>query len=171
MMGRGYMGAAAEEDRAMMSMGSRRVVDDAGVVAVEVPVGWADVSTGPLGTRGDLPNVSASTDLTSFENDWVVGGIQLTAFDADRYGFDDIWAARNELFEHCAEVEDGREVDLGSDVGRLRIGHGCGPEATASLVLFQVDGDGAHFASGIIQVVTEADVAAAERVLATFEVR
>ena len=171
MMGQGAMGATGGYDQATMSMGFQRVADDGDVVSVEVPTDWTDVSTSPLGTRSDLPNVSASTDLTSFENDWVVGGVQLTAFDGAAYGFDDIWSARNDLLDNCDEVEDGREVDFGTDTGLIRIGHGCGPDATASLVLFQVPGESGYFASGIIQVVDEADVAAAERILATFEVR
>ncbi len=172
MMASGSMGSG--DDRyspVSASAGTQRITDDRGVVSVEVPAEWIQVATTPLGSAGDLPNVSASVDIDSFESDWVVGGVQLTAFPSADYGFGDIWAARNRLLDNCGTVEEERTIDLGPTAGLARIGHQCGPDGTASLVLFQVDGTGAHFGSGIIQVVTEADVAAAERVLATFDVR
>lgn len=148
-----------------------RIAADGGEVSVEVPAAWVEVSTSPLGSMSDLPNVSASTDLNSFENAWTVGGLQLTAFDTGVYAFDQIWEARNKLMDECGTVEMVENVDLGGYDGLLRVGHDCGPQATASLLLFQVEAPGTgHFASGIVQVVTAEDVAAAERALASFSI-
>ena len=145
------------------------VVDDSGAVAVEVPAAWTEIATGAIGSSENIPNVSASTDLDSYENDWVVGGLQLTAFDTSVYTFDEIWNARNALMDECGTVETAEEVTLGRYDGVIRVGHDCGPQATASLLLFQVNAPGSdNFASGIIQVVTQDDVAAVERALATF---
>ncbi|MEM9563166.1 MAG: trypsin-like peptidase domain-containing protein [Actinomycetota bacterium] len=172
MMAAGSMGSGDDRYSPVSdSAGAKRITDDRGIVSVEVPAEWAEVATTPLGSAGDLPNVSASADIDSFENDWIIGGVQLTAFPTADYGFGDIWAARNQLLDNCGTVEQERELDLGATTGLARIGHQCGRDGTASLVLFQVDGAGAHFGSGIIQVVTEGDVVAAERVLATFDIR
>ncbi|MGI9594580.1 MAG: trypsin-like peptidase domain-containing protein [Acidimicrobiales bacterium] len=150
----------------------QRVTDDSGTVSVDVPTAWTEVATGALGTMDDLANVSASTDLTSFENDWVVGGLQLTAFDSSRYDFPQIWDARNQLLDECGTVEAVEDVVLGEYEGLLRVGHECGPRGGASLLLFQVESpESAHFGSGIVQIISPADVDAAERALATVTIR
>ncbi len=173
MMSGGSMSdGSGQTSPAVDTSGYQELTDDRGVVSVQVPAAWTDIRTSALGSQNDLPNVSASTDLDSFENEWVLGGIQLTAFDAGDYDYDEIWMTRNQLMEQCGTVEAAENVDLGAYSGVLRVGHQCGPEAIASLVLFQVDGaSGSHFASGIIQVVTEADIAAVERALTTFDIR
>ncbi len=158
----GYEPAAASADY-------QRITDDSGTVSVEVPTAWMDVATGPLGSENDLANVSASANLDSFENEWVLGGLQLTAFDETVYGFDQIWEARNRLMDECGTVEMAEQVELGIYDGVLRVGHDCGPQGSASLLLFQVASpDSDNFASGIVQVVTPEDIAAAERALSSF---
>ncbi len=148
------------------------VTDDSGTVSLEVPVLWSEVATNAIESTTELPNVTASEDLESYRNDWVVGGVQLTAFDPERYNFDSIWNLRNDLLENCDTVEMEQDADFGEYTGVLRIGHDCGPDATASLVLFQVESpNSVNFASGIIQVIDAQDVEAAERALATFTVR
>lgn len=171
MMSGSAMAEGSGETSPVAATGYRLVTDDSGIVSVEVPAGWTDVRTSALGSQRDLPNVSASTDLESFENEWVLGGLQLTAFASADYDFDEIWTARNELLDACNTVEVLQDIDLGRYDGVLRVGHECGPEGIASLVLFQVSGDSAHFASGIVQVIDEADVDAIGQALATFELR
>lgn len=168
MMSDSGMGQVGYESAAMTAA-YQRITDDSGTVSVDVPSAWVDLATGPLGSAGDLANISASTDLDSFENKWVVGGLQLTAFDAGVYEFDQIWEARNRLMDECGTVEMVEQADLGRYSGLLRVGHDCGPQGSASLLLFQVEAaDSTNFASGIVQVVTPEDVAAAERVLTSF---
>ncbi len=168
MMSDSGMGQVGYESAAMTAA-YQRITDDSGTVSVDVPSAWVDLATGPLGSAGDLANISASTDLDSFENKWVVGGLQLTAFDAGVYEFDQIWEARNRLMDECGTVEMVEQADLGRYSGLLRVGHDCGPQGSASLLLFQVEAaDSNNFASGIVQVVTPEDVAAAERVLTSF---
>lgn len=171
MMSGGAMAEGSGDTSPAAATGYRLVTDDAGVVSVEVPAAWTDVRTSALGSQRDLPNVSASTNIESFENEWVLGGLQLTAFASADYDFDQIWDARNELLEACNTTEVLQDIDLGQYGGVLRVGHECGPEGIASLVLFQVSGDSDHFASGIIQVVNEDDVDAVGQALATFELR
>lgn len=163
---------AGDEDASPASTGEfMELSDDWGAVSVEVPTSWADVAGSPLGDSEDIPNLTAADDLDGFVNGWTTGGIQLTAFDKDRFDFDQIWDARSTITEDCETVENAESTDLGRYSGITMVAHGCGTDGLASLILFQVDApDTTNFASGIIQVLTAEDVAAAERALVTFTV-
>ncbi len=174
----GFDGGEMMEDAGMQAPtepvqmgGFEVVIDETESVAVEVPQAWNERSLSPVGETSAIPNIAASADLPGFIDGWTSGGIQLTAFDKATFDFEEVWDVRTSLTSQCNIVEPAEEVDLGLYVGVGLVAHECGPMGEASLVFIQVESaDSIHFASGIIQVLTPEDVAAAERALITIEV-
>ena len=144
------------------------IFDDTNSVGVEVPVEWID-------RDGELnPNfgesIYASPDLDGFTETWDVPGIivernsNLTSADIDAV-LDD-WGTLD-----CSESR-GREgfaTDDGVFTGKWEVFTGCGNTNTAALTIAVSPPDGNSVVRMFFQIVTDADLEAADRAIATFD--
>lgn len=144
------------------------VSDDTNNVGVEVPTAWLD-RNGEVNTEfGE--SIYASPDLAGFTETWDVPGViveRSTALSsADIDSVLDVWADLD-----CAD-RSGREDFATSDdffVGRWEVFTQCGGTDTAALTIAVSPPDGNSVVRMFFQIVTDADLEAADRAIASFD--
>ena len=148
--------------------GTQTLVDDTGLLTVDVPIEWSDVLTTPL--DDGTPLLAASTSLDAF-----LGG----QFDVPGMFFtstgpiaEDQIAATTDQFGPAGgcEVDEGLfDYDDGFFVGQYHVWSSCGGVGAVDVVIVanSVHGD----ASAVIgaQLLTDADFDALDTIMATFD--
>lgn len=144
------------------------ISDETGSVGVEVPAAWVD-RDGTLNNEfGE--SIYAAPDIAGFSETWDVPGViverstELTSADIDSVL--DIWADQD-----CAD-RSGREVFQTDDEvfsGQFEIFYQCGGTDTALLTIAVSPPDGNSVVRMLFQIVTDADLEAADRAIATFD--
>lgn len=143
------------------------IEDDTGSLEVEVPVEWSDVDTAPSGTD-QWPYLLAAAEYDGFFSGWDSPGVfvvnQLVAgSDQEELDAQD---ERVDLTGRCQAME-SFDYDDGSYSGLAELWTGCGPEqATAELVISTFVED--EHLLAMVQLLTDADIAAATRIIETF---
>lgn len=141
--------------------------DDTEQVEVEVPDDWSDVDTRVAERDGrEVPGIWASTDLESLGSGYTVPGVQVDLRTA---------TAADKLFElldsdNATDECDGSETfeyDDGLYDGTAELWTGC-TESGAALLTLVVHRAGNQYITVEIQMLSDADVDAAARVLETF---
>ncbi len=151
------------------------VTDDSGLISVSVPLEWADtdgrlwesdLSTGALELIG--PALSASPDLDSFVNTWGTPGVFIGASAMIPTGVE----ATLDMYDFTADcVFDGRFVyDDGVYTGLYDLYTECGPEGSVFFQVIAEPPERTWLASVQIIAVSDADLAAADQIFATFMV-
>ncbi len=144
------------------------VTDDTNSVGVEVPAEWVERDGAPNPDFGE--SIFAAPSLAGFTESWNVPGViverstTLTSADIDRVL--DVWANLD-----CAD-RSGREPFETSDgvfTGQWEVFTSCGGTSTAALTIAVSPPDGNSVVRMLIQVVTDADLEAADRAIATFD--
>jgi len=143
------------------------VNDETDSVAVEIPTAWTERDGGFNAEFGE--SIFASTDLVAFQDTWDVPGIILERSDertsADIDDVLDIW-------DLDCDDSNGRSdfaTDDGVFTGKWEIWTDCGGTAAAAITLAVSPPSGDSVVRMFIQMVTNADIDAAERALATFD--
>lgn len=148
------------------------ISDESGLIDVSVPVEWNDVDG--RGWESDLvdtdeligPALTASPDRQAFLDGWGTPGVFIAASPLITMSLEEVI----DLFwfgESC--VYDGRyEYDDGLYAGLHDIYFECGPEASTFNQLVVAPPDDSFVASVQILSVTEADLVAADEILASF---
>lgn len=141
------------------------VSDDSGAIQVEVPVEWADVSGAPneLG-----PSVIAATSIEGFDAAWDDPGVRITA--TNQVDGTDQDALLDELaLADC--VSQGRE-DYSDPLytGRLEFFTDCAGTTTAFVTLVASPEDASYVVLVAVQLVSDADLDALDRIKNTFQV-
>ena len=144
------------------------VADNSNQVAVEVPTAWVDRDGQPNPDFGE--SIYASPDIEGFLSTWDVPGViveRSTSLGvADIDAVLDIWANLD-----CAD-RSGREDFQTADeyfTGKWEVFTQCGGTDTAVLTIAVVPPDGGAVVRMFFQIVTDADLEAADRAIASFD--
>jgi serine protease Do len=147
------------------------IVDDTGKIVIEVPVEWSDVDPAPItdDPSGEIPYILASTDREAWINTFDVPGVLFVKLGPT----DDIPATLGEYGGGFAEsCTDLGLVDYSDPVftGQYQVWDACDGTGTAMVVLAAVPADNSYSALMMVQIVSEADLDALDRIFQTFNV-
>lgn len=155
--------------------GFERVIDDTGVLAVDVPVEWSDRQTAPVFfADADRPGVAASTDVAAMDaaagTTYDVGGVATLLFDTttsmeDTFGV----IVDNSPWNYDCEASEPIDFDDGVYRGLAGVFVGCngGTGAVITLTVERI-GSGKWMLMNVF-VASLADLDAAKRALQTFD--
>jgi serine protease Do len=145
-----------------------------GAIAVEIPTAWGDTASGTWTTNGeDVPEsvaMNASTDIEQYNNTWDVPGMFLGA---SRHLAQELTPAelldQNDFAQDC--TYGGRE-EYGDALykGLFDTWTDCGGGDSALIVVAFQPEDGSFLGMVQVQVVSEADLEALDRILDSFMV-
>lgn len=145
------------------------VTDDSGMLSVSVPAEWFDVDGATVDIGGTAsPSIIASPSVADYLSTWNVPGVQFVASEAlAGYTADDLLDLAG--LTDC--VSDGRDdYDDGAFVGRYEMFSSCGGTATSAVVVAAFPPDATYGVLVTVQVVSDADLAALDEVLRSFDV-
>ena len=147
------------------------ITDDTGTITVEVPTAWSEVD----GTEIDLEdgtvlqNVAAAPDLQAFFDSWTSPGLSLSSAGPEQ---------GSDVGEFMAGIESGasesctptpaQDYDDGLYTGLIQVFTDCGGTGAITLGIVAQPEDAAFTALVVIQLLTEADIAVADRVIESF---
>jgi len=150
-----------------------RVTDDDGIIEVEIPVEWVDIdSASPWIVRQDMvgPGLAAAADLQGFFLSFEEPGVFLGASPGLAMSNDELLDyVKDEQFSFAACTYDGRQSY--SDplyTGSYDYFFNCLDEDIIFISVAAMPDDGSFIVHVQIQVVTEADLEALDRILQTF---
>ncbi|MBI5158086.1 MAG: hypothetical protein HZA58_08780 [Acidimicrobiia bacterium] len=155
------------------------VTDDSGVLSVNLPVEWVDVNGEPwtdniFGLDGTVEGgigvaLSASPDYEGWSNTWTVPGLFFGASDQIGGSVDDVLDAYGYVAEEC--TYDGRyDYDDGVYAGKYDWWNDCGGVGTVFVIIAARPAGGEFTALVEITMVTEADLAVADEIVASYYV-
>jgi serine protease Do len=142
------------------------LVDDTGYLKVDVPTAWTSIDTAAivLDDGTSLGQITASTDITAFNEGWDVPGIFYSAIpDVD---FQE--ALRTFAPTACTDagITDYQDAAF---LGQYQVWTNCGGTDTIYVILAAVAINGSQVVSILAaQIVTEADLDALDQAFATF---
>lgn len=149
------------------------VSDDSGVISVMVPSQWSQVdgTAITLDDGSQVQNVQAAPDLQGFRERWDVPGLSLSAAAAGQLG--DSGTLLDQFISGAAGActDGGREpYDDGLYTGQIQYFTNCGGTGAASAFIVAEPAGGSFVALVQVQMVTDADIAALDEIIATFTV-
>jgi serine protease Do len=146
------------------------VTDDSGLLSIEIPTDWSDIDGSPWTTNdGEVVGlaVQAAPNLASYNNSWTTPGVFFGASDEfnvftteellDFFDFSDSC-----LFSGRSNYQDpvyAGVYDVWAD---------CGGTETLIVIVSVEPSDGSYRAVVLVQVVTDADLDALDRILDSF---
>ncbi|MCA9976624.1 MAG: PDZ domain-containing protein, partial [Anaerolineales bacterium] len=165
-------GAAPAEDTASSGAYSGYVTisDDSGAMRMNVPAEWNDVNGSPWVLNGETIGISlaASPDLNGLYNSWTTPGVFLGATNQFELTVDELLDG----FDYSGDCTyEGRSVYQDSVyTGQYDFWYGCGSglEGGMILVLGAQPADGSYLALILVQMFSQADLDAADQILASF---
>jgi serine protease Do len=153
------------------------VSDDFGSITVEVPSDWADIDGSPWLDEGGVIGASiwAAPDLDDFANTWAIPGVIFNVSDdlAKLGGFIQLLDIMRENYIQSCELDGRFEYDDGYYRGSYDYFIRCGGSGGSDLlVLSAIPLDRAQemLILVVVQILSTADLEAADRILATFDV-
>ncbi len=150
-----------------------RVEDETGLLVVEIPIEWADVDGTAWMVDGDSvgPSISAAGNRGAFFGTWTEPGVFFAASQILTQRFDEnaLLDFAQTQFNFSSYNYLGRfPYDDPAYTGFFDQFEGCGGEEVVYISLAAVPQDRSFIISVQIQLVTEADVEALDRILASF---
>lgn len=141
------------------------ITDDTGTIEVEVPVEWSDVRGAPSDFG---PTIVASTDVDALLSGWDVPGVEVIATrQADASNPDPIL---DQLAQSACTSQGRQDYSDPLYHGRFEFFTDCGGTDTKYLVLVVAPEDNAYTVGVTVQLVSDADLDALDRVLNSFVV-
>jgi serine protease Do len=154
-----------------------QVTDDYGAIVVEVPSTWTDIDGSAWVDEGEIIGASiwAAPDLDSFINTWGTPGVIFNVSDdlARLGGYVQLLDIYRGFYIDSCELDGRYDYDDGYYRGKFDYFVKCGGSGGADyLVLSAVPIDASQRLLIVVevQILTNADVDAADRILATFDV-
>ncbi len=146
------------------------VADDTGTLSLEVPTAWGDVNGVPV--SDSTWDVRAAPDLEAYNDFYDVPGVQFTATVDPTFHdptLDEVLDNITTWSESCDVIEraDYGDVDY---AGRYEYYTGCLDTAAGAIVVVARPPDGSHTVIVVVQITTEEDLVATDRILASFDV-
>jgi serine protease Do len=148
------------------------ISDDSGSITVQVPAEWADVDGAPVTTDDgtQIYNVQAAPDLEGFRTRWDVPGLSLSAAAS---GAVDSGLLLDDVSTTAAGActDAGREdYDDGLYTGQTQYFTDCGGSGAAAAYIVATPADESFVSLVEVQMVSDADFAALDEIIATFMV-
>lgn len=147
------------------------VSDDSGALMMDVPTGWSDVDGRAWELEGETIGLSliAAPNINDFYNSWGTPGVFFGATDQ----FDVTVNELLDIFDFSGDCSySGRtEYDDGAYSGNYDVWLDCGGTGTLLVVLAAEPADGSYQTLVMVQVVSDADLDALDKILATFVVQ
>jgi serine protease Do len=153
------------------------VTDNLGAIQLEVPASWGDVDGQPWedsGTGAEFASVYAAPNLDEFASSWSAPGVKFNVTeDKDRIGghiqvLD--WTRTYDFLDDC-ELDSRYDYDDGFYRGAFDYYEDCGGGADYMILAAVPVADGGDILILLeVQIVSDADLQAAERILASFDV-
>lgn len=170
------LAAAIEEETGGLAGGASysdfvEVSDDSGRVSVQVPAEWSDVDGSPLTLNGNqYPNVEAAPDRAAFRSSWSDPGLSLSAVGPEAGSPDELLASLAQ--SASAECTDAgvQEYDDGLYTGQMQIFTNCGGGEAATAIIAAQPAGGEFTALVLVQMLSAADAAVLDQIVATFVV-
>ena len=144
------------------------VTDDSGVIQVDVPAVWAERDGRPIENFG--PSITAAPSVAGFYDTWETPGVEVSA--STRFSSADIGSILTDL-SYAGQCDEEFPVEPYDDslyVGEFQVFDGCGGLDTAILTVVAAPEDDSFIIVVTVQVTSDADVAAIDRILETFVV-
>ena len=146
------------------------IVDDTGQIVIEVPAEWSDIDPAPAVDEAgaEIPYILASTDRQAWTDTFDVPGVLFVKLGPTS----DIPATLLEYGDFSGSCTDLGLVDYSDPVftGQYQVWDACGGTPTAIVVLAAVPADNAYTVLMLVQVVSDADLDALDRIFQTFNV-
>lgn len=146
------------------------VVDDTGSIVIEIPVEWSDIDPAPAAddSGAPIPYILASTDRQAWQDTFNVPGVLFIKLGPT----DDIPALLLEYGNFTGSCTDLGLVDYSDPVftGQYQVWDSCGGTPSAVVVLAAVPADNSYTALMLVQIVSDADLDALDRIFQTFNV-
>jgi len=153
------------------------VTDDYGAIQIEIPEAWSEVDGSPWIDGGDVIGASiwASTNLQDFSNSWGAPGVTFNVSDdlARLGGYVQLLDIYRETYLKSCKLDNRYEYEDSAFRGKYDVFESCGgPGGPSELVLTAVpkDDSTAYLILVEVTVVTDADLEALDRILASFDV-
>ncbi|MCL2802555.1 MAG: S1C family serine protease [Micrococcales bacterium] len=143
------------------------VVDDTGVLQVEVPVQWSSRDTAPIQGDTPTPAITASPNINSYDTGWNTPGVTILRI-PEIPSSDDVLSAFGSTFASGCTVGEISDYADGMYTGRFQVYSDCGGTDTVGVVLVTSADAGGHGIVLVAQVLTEADVGALQHAFETF---
>lgn len=152
--------------------GYQSVVDDTGVLTVDVPTEWSDIITEPytLDDGKTLPYIEASPDSAGFNGTYAVPGLYYTVLVGSFGTPDELIANFAPADGDCATDNGSNDYDDGVFSGRYHYWSDCGGSPTGIVVLVATPADQSYSAIMGVQIVGDADWEALDRAFTSFNV-
>lgn len=150
------------------------VTDDTGAITVEIPAEWSDVDGAPYTGSDGLArtDVRASSDLEAFQTTWSTPGMIFTASSALAQGSNEFTLLdelNGQLTSQC--TYEGRQPYADPlYTGQFDTYTECGGAGAAYVVVAAVPENRAYVIQVQIQINSDRDLEAADRILNTFQV-
>lgn len=148
------------------------VVDETGILTVDVPSEWTDVVTSPyvLDDGNSLPYIEASPDSAGFNGTYGVPGLYYTVLVGSFGTPDELIASFAPAAGDCATDNGGNDYDDGVFSGRYHYWSDCGGSTAGIVVLVATPADQSYSAVLGVQIVGDADWEALDRAFTSFNV-
>jgi len=149
------------------------ISDDSGLMQMQVPAEWSDVDGSPWMLEGETIGVSlaAAPNIDDLYNTWTTPGVFFGATDQFEVAVSDLLDG----FDYSADCTyEGRSVyQDDAYTGEYDFWYGCGSgqEGGMILVLAAQPADASYTALVLIQMLSQADLDAADQILASFVVK
>jgi len=154
-----------------------QITDDYSAIVVEVPASWADIDGRPWSDEGEIIGASvwAAPDLGGFIDTWETPGVIFNVSDdlAKLGGYVQVLDIVSADFREQCELDGRYDYDDGYYRGRYDYFTKCGGSGGADFLILSavpVDSSVQLLILVEVQILTSADVDAADRILATFDV-
>ncbi|GIK55029.1 MAG: PDZ domain-containing protein [Chloroflexi bacterium] len=146
------------------------ISDDSGLMKMSVPAEWADVDGSPWVLEGQTIGVSlaASPNLSNLYNGWTTPGVFFAATDQLGLSIDDLLNSIDYTGECTYEGRSDYQDEVYAGKYDFWYGCGSGQEGAMVLVLAAQPADGSYTALVLLQMLTQADLDAADQILKTF---
>jgi serine protease Do len=146
------------------------IVDDTGSIIIEVPAEWSDIDPAPAtdDAGAPIPYILAATDRQVWTDSFDAPGVLFVKLGPTA----DIPSTLLEYGDFSGACTDLGLVDYSDPVftGQYQVWDACGGTPTAIVVLAAVPTDGSYTALMLVQIVSDADLDALDRIFQTFNV-
>jgi serine protease Do len=150
------------------------VEDDSGTVSVEVPDSWTDLDGTPfvLDDGTEAPSIAASPDLAGFGNSYTVPGVVVAGVvgDLDHEAELAAMMASSGATEDCGETEGVAPYEDVLYTGVFEVRYDCAGTGGALAGIVAGPEDRSFTVLVLVQMVTDADLEALDRILNSFVV-